>query len=1060
MAFRESSLAVALWLLSRAIAWGEDAASLEFFESRIRPILIQNCYACHNSTEARESGLAVDFREGLLSGGDSGPAVVPGRPDESRLLAAIEHRSGDLKMPPNGLQLSPEILADFRSWISAGAIDPREQPPSIDPNAQMDDWSNILQSRKSWWSFQPISHAPPPLPDSGLQPIDQFIAQKLQLLSVPANPRAANHSLIRRLYWNLIGLPPNLQEFHRWNEALASDVAMIEKLVDSLLDDPRFGERWARHWMDWIRYCESHGSEGDPPIANAWRYRDYLIRSLNESIPLDQMIRQHIAGDLLPAQFHPQTGLNQALIATAHWRMVFHGFAPVDALEERVRFTDDQINAFSKAFLGLTVSCARCHDHKFDPISQADYYALFGILSSCRPGRLTADSPEAIFQHHQALESIKRQLRDALVRRWQSVVPELPERLDAALDAALEKPDKQRTDADKRLRAAWTERRKETVEAQHGSKVSPALAWDLSQPAELSQWHCVGSGVQQDQHRQPVGCGEFVVSLDGDRAVAAMLSGGVCSRTLSDKEAARLSSPDFICPPDSVLWVLCEGDGGAAMRYAVQHYPRNGTVYPVYPLKPGLRWMQSDLSYWAGDSLHVELTTSSDAPLLTGDQSRSWFHVQQVCVLPTGIRPPEQSTLIKRLAANMDTIESATLSRSTWLEQMSAATEKAIQDWQQATLAPEQAELLDLCLACGVLPNDLQNAECLSLVQQYRAVEEQVLVATRVPCLEEAGGRDFPLLVRGDHHSPQRPVPRRFLEAIDGRAFETQQSGRLELADRVLDAENPLTRRVLVNRVWHHLFGTGIVSTPDNFGRLGDQPSHPELLDWLANRLVQLNWSLKPLIREIVLSETWQRSSTLSDHSLEADPDNRWLGRATIRRFEAEALRDALLAVSGTLDTTAFGPPGQPDGYRRSIYLPVMRNALVPLLRTFDFPEPFTTVGRRDHTNVPAQSLALMNDPLVSKLAERWAGSVISATAEEPSRIVQMFESSLARPPSADETSAAQEFLRTTRQHLEESRQPSDNEISKDPGLTELELRCWTELARAMFTLKEFIYVP
>ncbi|HAV62362.1 MAG TPA: hypothetical protein DCY13_08370, partial [Verrucomicrobiales bacterium] len=342
------------------------ARQLEFFESRIRPVLVQECYECHRSEGKRKGGLALDHREALRRGGDSGPAIVPGNPDGSLLLKAIRHENEDLQMPKSGAKLGDAAIADFAEWIRSGAADPRDHPPTEEEIARDSDWPAVRERRKLWWSFQPIqAHEPPPAAaGASRHPVDRFINARLQEQGLPAAPPASREVLIRRLSYQLRGLPPTPEEIATF--VADTDPAAYEKLVDRYLASPQFGERWARHWMDWLRYAESHGSEGDPMIPYAWRYRDYLIRALNADVPYDQLVKEHLAGDLLPApRLNGELGLNESAIGPAHLRMVFHGFAPTDALDELVRFTDDQINVVSKAFLGLTVSCARCHDHKF-----------------------------------------------------------------------------------------------------------------------------------------------------------------------------------------------------------------------------------------------------------------------------------------------------------------------------------------------------------------------------------------------------------------------------------------------------------------------------------------------------------------------------------------------------------------------------------------------------------------------------------------------------------------------------------------------------------------------
>ncbi|MEM7700288.1 MAG: DUF1549 domain-containing protein, partial [Verrucomicrobiota bacterium] len=334
---------------------------IEFFETHIRPVLANECIECHSSHGKAKSGLVLDYRDGLLEGGDIGPAVVPGKPDESVIMEALRHEY-DLTMPKAGVKLDPAIIARFEEWITMGAPDPRDEPPSpdaFDPDAL---WSEAFDRRRQWWSFQPIKA------DLKSQSIDAFLNEAIAKSGLETSPPTDPARLVRRLHFILTGLPPKPDEVATFIAAAREnrETAVADR-VDELLDSKAFGERWARHWMDWFRYAESHGSEGDPRIQGAHHYRDYLIRSLNQDIPYDRLLREHIAGDLLTdPRIDPETGFNESALGTIQWRMVFHGFAPVDALDERVKFTDDQINVFTKAFQSLTVSCARCHNHKFD----------------------------------------------------------------------------------------------------------------------------------------------------------------------------------------------------------------------------------------------------------------------------------------------------------------------------------------------------------------------------------------------------------------------------------------------------------------------------------------------------------------------------------------------------------------------------------------------------------------------------------------------------------------------------------------------------------------------
>ncbi|HSG68891.1 MAG TPA: DUF1549 domain-containing protein, partial [Planctomycetaceae bacterium] len=348
-----------------------EPETIEFFESRIRPVLAQDCYECHRTGKKMKGGLALDHRQAILNGGDSGRVIEPGNPANSLLVKAIRHEIEDLEMPKNGAKLDEAVIADFEKWIRLGAPDPRNEPASDVEIATDTEWKSVLERRKNWWSFQmPRESTVPAMGASGSElPVDRFIDAKLAEAGLVPMQRADKRTLIRRLSFALKGLPPKPEEIDAFLRD--GDPQAYERLVDDYLASPRFGERWARHWMDWIRYADSHGSEGDPMIPNAWRYRDYLIRALNADVSYNQLVREHLAGDLLPnPRINTELGLNESAIGPAQLRMVFHGFAPTDALDELVKFSDDQINVISKAFMGLTVSCARCHNHKFDPISQ------------------------------------------------------------------------------------------------------------------------------------------------------------------------------------------------------------------------------------------------------------------------------------------------------------------------------------------------------------------------------------------------------------------------------------------------------------------------------------------------------------------------------------------------------------------------------------------------------------------------------------------------------------------------------------------------------------------
>lgn len=1006
------------------------SAQLEFFETRIRPVLVDQCYSCHNSAKTAEGGLAVDDRASLFKGSDEGAILVPGKPEQSRLIAVLKHEVKKSKMPKNGGKLDDRVIADFETWIASGAFDPRDKPPSAEELAKAMSWETIFEKRKKWWSFQPIKNSNPPAAAASTwseHPIDRFVLSKLQEKRLEPSEQAEPRTLVRRTFFTLIGLPPTSDEIESWAPRVQSKG--FEELVDHLLANPHFGERWARHWMDWIRYAESHGSEGDPAIDGAWMYRDYLIRALNADVPYDQLVREHIAGDLMEhPRINRELGINESMIGPAHWRMVFHGFAPTDALEEKVRFIDDEINTFSKAFLGLTVSCAKCHDHKFDPISQKDYYAIFGVLGSCRPSRVAIDLPEKLDKNRAQLAALKPQIHTAIADAWLEAVANLRPHLTAEDGAwknaespkALLHPlfvlHKEAID-DAHFSSGWArqvaEWKAEKKQRDDHAQRAYFKRWNLANDADCATWFRYGNGVSL----KPTRAGEFTVSTANDTALGAIFPAGVFSNLLTAKSTARFSSDVVRLNDTYEVWFNTIGDGTSASRYVVADYPRNGTIYPVAVNKNEWQWHRLDASYWHGDDIHLEVTTGKDAPLLVNNEPRSWFGIREAVIVKKGDPVPPVETR-EFLDPIFDAAEKAPpKSYAECAERIVSALTNAIIAWKSGTMTDAQALMLDSAMK-NLLPNQVDRlATAKPFLTEYRRLESEIVVPTRVPGLEETIGRNQFLLVRGNHKTPGDVVPRRFLEAIDATPYQTSLSGRTQLAESVVRDDNPLTRRVIVNRLWHHLFGRGIVRTPDNFGKLGVEPTHPELLDFLATRFKEHDGSLKEAIRFIVTSKTWQQASKPSAKSMQVDPDNTLLSHANVRRLEGEAIRDELLAVSGTLSADLYGPPTDGRAARRSIYVNVRRTALDPFLRAFDFPEPFSTVGCRDVTNVPAQSLTLMNDEFVATLAAAWAGRILTENtrSNDDARIQRMFAAAFSRPAQADEIARIKAYMAETK---------------------------------------------
>ncbi len=1006
-------------------AAGTDSSGIEFFESRIRPVLVQDCYDCHSTATKQKGGLNLDHRLGWQAGGDSGPVIVPGHPEESLLIRSIRHEEPDLQMPKSGAKLDDAILEDFAEWVRMGAPDPRDEPPSAEQVAADRDWGAVMERRKKWWSFQPITRPEVPAGEWSDHVVDRFIEAGWQERGLRPVGAAVPGVLVRRLFLTLIGLPPTPEQVEEFEAAYAADTeGAVGRLVDALLASPHFGERWARHWMDWIRYAESHGSEGDPAIVNAHLYRDYLIRALNEDVPYDQLVREHIAGDLLETpRINEELGIQESLVGTAHWRMVFHGFAPTDALDERVRFTDDQINVFSKAFLGLTVSCARCHHHKFDAISQEDYYALAGILGSTRPSRRAIDVEECQAGVGEAMVEIGGEVRAVVAGEWLRQLAGLRERLiePEVLGVAAgsgshllyplwflaEAEDAEAALA--RLRAGWEA---DDAAWQGHLEHEYGLRWNLAGEGDYRLWFREGAGLGS----VPVRAGAFSVSPEGEQVISGIFPGGVYTHLRSTKQGGLLTSPDFQLEGDYELWLRVRGDGGAMARYVVQNYPRDGTVYPVHRMgsdEAGWHWKQFDLAYWRGDDVHIELATAADAPLLASGEARSWFGIREAVLVEKGTMTPPREP--RRYLAPVLGRAGSVHSLGEMVEVYIRAIELAIRAWQSDSLSDDEAELLEECRRLGLLPNRLDRlAGAGELMGRYRELEGGIAVAQRVPALAEWRGRDQALYDRGNHKVPLDRVPRRFLEAIDASPYQTEWSGRRELAEDVLREDNPFTRRVIVNRVWHHLFGRGIVATPDNFGRLGALPTHPALLDHLASYFSEeAGWSLKALIRHVVSSRTWQLGSVPSAEAEQLDPENEGLSHFSVRRLEAEAIRDSVLQASGRLEPAMYGRAVDGRQPRRSVYVNVIRNRPDPFLAVFDAPLPFSAQGRRSVTTVPAQSLAMMNGEFVLESARAWGGA-LSRWSQEVGRsevIDSVWRAAFARHPSSQETEQVLAFM-------------------------------------------------
>ena len=1086
-----------------------DQQGLELFEKAIRPVLIRYCYECHSSVAKElKGGLRLDSRDGIRQGGDTGPAVVPGNVRESLLIEAMRHES--LEMPPDE-KLPHNVTVDFVKWIELGAPDPRDSPPAPDEVAEV-SWQLILESRRNWWSLQQVQMPEIPEPTDTAwseHPVDRFIRAKQEDSGLQPAQDAEAHVLMRRLSLILTGLPPTpaeIAEFETFLTQSSSDG--YERVVDHLLKSPHFGERWARHWMDIVRFAETHGYEWNHEIRDAWQYRDYLIRAFNNDVPYNQMIREHIAGDLINSpRINEELNINESVIGTAFWRFGELGHDDcVQFPEIRFDALDNQIDTFTKAFQAITVSCARCHDHKFDPISTRDYYALAGILESSRQIVQTIDTPNRINDRVDRLKSIKSRIHKLIAEEWLSSLNDVDDFLLATLQSdltsdsntdeataplvkqlacdeiAMEDPGAILRQivclqSETEVRPVWqaahrTYEKEQSKRAKSNEKNFEPWLWfgEGEQPG----WSTAGLG----PGHEPLPSGEFVLNLTGDKAVTNLLPSGIYTHLFSSRLNGTVQSPWM--PGDRKFVSIQILGGGLSMARAVvdscalNEYVGGGLEYLS---DDKIQWLTFPTRVDASHRAFLELTTKSDnvrwpdRPGVAGkdeallESPRSWFGIVKA-VLHDGEETPQPE--LSHLLSLFEQPDPATFSEVAQAYRVVCL--NAVQDWKDGTASDDDVRWINWMLSIGVLKNTTQmNSGLERLVHEYRKAESDVPLPRVVAGMADQGsGFASPVLIRGNPLQRGTLEPRRYLEIITGSRtpIPTRGSGRRELAELIASPTNPLTARVMVNRVWHHLFGSGLVRTPDDFGRLGDQPSHPDLLDFLAADFVHNGWSVKSLIRQIVTSRTFRQSSVTKASFQEIDPENRLVHHFPVRRLEAEAIRDTILAVSERLDRKQFGPGIQPfraepkehrklyagpvDGHgRRSVYLKVTRMEGPRFLELFDLPDQTATRGRRDRTNVPAQALALLNDPFVIDQSRVW-GQALAARHDESSaiRVDYIFLKAMARAPNAAERNRMLGFVDQLAQL--HGVKPVDILSSQD---------IWQDVAHAVLNMKELVYV-
>lgn len=927
-------ISLCLGVLSSGFAFAQtEAAGIEFFEKKVRPVLVSRCLECHSSETKIKGGLSLDSRDLILRGGDSGPAMIVGQPERSRLIEAIRYQNQDMQMPPKNPLPAAEVQA-LEAWVKMGAPDPRRVSAGLvaKPAMGMD-----LKTGREFWSFKPLSDSRPPEvknPSWVRTPIDAFILARLEAAQLTPAPAAEARTFIRRATQDLTGLPPTPDEVQvfvnecarEWGHpadakepAVAS--AAVARLIERLLASPAYGERWGRHWLDVARYADSNGMDENVAFGHAWRYRDYVVRAFNHDKPYDQFLIEQLAGDLLTEVVNGR----DALAATGFLAIGAKVLAEPDVKKFQYDTIDEQLDTLGKAFLGMTFGCARCHDHKFDPIRQADYFALAAIFQSTR--------------------SIADEKLGA-IKFWYEHSLATPEQV-----AAQKAHEAKVTESRKRVTSFAVKARADLRKELH-SQAADYLASAAHLPDEPSFAEV-----------------EKLAQAAGLRARYLL----TCRQYL-----ARQRDHAFFAE-----W---------------QTLARSGKVEAI----------RQHYAVLFAKALKLDVKTKDQAP---------------------------------------------------------------------GPIAAARAALDDLAGFLAIPDKDADAFDAHTLSQVNRMMEALMQVEDATPEPPALMGvtdaptiaRRMPIHIRGSYLTLGREVERGFPEVMRASmskpVFPARQSGRLELARWLASGEHPLTARVMVNRLWRWHFGKGIVGSTDNFGTLGDKPSHPELLDWLARVFIEGGWSVKDMHRLIMRSATYQMASThpnsggsvASAHDpAEVDPENRLLSHFHLQRLEAEQIRDALLHVSGQLDQQIGGKTlplrnrefvfnhtsrdhTTYESPRRGLYLPIIRNHLYDMLEQFDYPDPTMPTGSRNATVVAPQALILLNAPVVLDAAAALSARLAREMRDSSpvARLHRAYALAYGREPTARERDRALRFLQSS----------PDLEVA------------WPLLCQSLLATNEFIYL-
>lgn len=1002
---------------------------LALFKSQVREILIQHCVDCHGGDQV-ESGFDLATRKGLIRGGAHGPAIVPGKSADSNVVRFISHRQRPF-MPEGGDKLPADQIAAIARWIDLGA--PYDRPLVENPR-DPDSWVHTVVPDKAreFWSFRPLSRPEvPSLHDAGWcrNPIDYFILEKLQQRGMQPNGLAGRRTLLRRAYFDLIGLPPPQDEAERF--LADDDPQAYEKLLDRLLDNPHFGERWARHWLDAARFAESHGFEQDYDRPFAYHFRDFVIEAFNQDMPYDQFVRWQLAGDELA----PDNPL--ALKATG---FLGAGVFPtqITANEvERTRYDalDDMASTMGSAMLGLSIGCARCHDHKFDPIPQADYYRLIATFTTTVRSNLDVElEPE---KYRQAKEAFDREHQPLVAARQRYEREELPGRL-----AAWEQSD----EVAAVRQTPWIVLAPTNLKSNGGATLTP-----LEDGSVLVS----GGNPQTDW---------FTFSVTSSLpSIAALRLEALPDPSLPQGGSGRGPGGRFVLTDFRVRVRLPGEEMARELSWQSVQATAEAGKAPA--------WAAVDDKEETGWSLDAAAAKSPQALVLTLEKPLVQQGPQTLNI-QMDFKAGKQQVLGRfRLSAYVGSADQPALPAPLKAgEGLPEAVLHALKLPREQRTQDQQATLLAWFRHrdAGWQALNAAVVEHAKKAPQPNLVKIMVCSEGVTPIRHHTQGADFfnetYFLKRGDCDQKMGVATQSFLQVLmtaPDRERHWQEAPppgwrtsyrRRALAAWITDTEygaGHLLARVIVNRLWHHHFGRGIVATPNDFGTQGAPPTHPELIDWLAQELIRGGWRLKPLHKLIMTSATYMQSSQYDPEDARRDPENVWLWRRTPQRLEAELIRDAILSVGGTLDTTMYGPGTLDEGHhRRSIYFMVKRSKLIPMMQLFDQPEPLVSVGARPRTTIAPQALALMNSPQIRAAAHAFAARLAPARRAGPAAAIeQAFLMALARRPDPEERTAALGFLETQERSYAQDGQP------------EAPQRALADFCQVLFGLNEFIYL-